>query len=79
MDDQAAGADSIRDAMRERYYGEWLRLTAEHATSLASKTTNERFGTPRGPSLLRPELRATVWELSCGQAPCRARCAMRLP
>ncbi len=28
IDDQAVGPDSIRDRIRERYYGEWLRVAA---------------------------------------------------
>ena len=29
LDEQAVGRNSLRDRMRERYYGEWLRLAAE--------------------------------------------------
>jgi len=49
MDDQAVGADSIRDAMRERYYGEWLRLTAETCDFVGVQNYERKVWDAKGP------------------------------
>lgn len=49
LDDQAAGKNSIRDRMRERYYGEWLRLAAETCDFIGVQNYERKIWDDKGP------------------------------
>lgn len=49
IDDQAAGANSQRDRIRERYYGEWLRLAAETCDFVGVQNYERKVWDDKGP------------------------------
>ncbi len=49
LDDQAEGKNSIRDRMRERYYGEWLRLAAETCDFIGVQNYERKIWDDKGP------------------------------
>ncbi len=48
IDDQAIGRHSLRDRMRERYYGEWLRLAAQTCDFIGVQNYERKVWNDRG-------------------------------
>ncbi|MCW1987870.1 UNVERIFIED_ORG: beta-glucosidase [Sphingomonas sp. R1F5B] len=48
IDDQAIGRHSLRDRMRERYYGEWLRLAAQTCDFVGVQNYERKVWNDRG-------------------------------
>ncbi|MDE2410690.1 MAG: family 1 glycosylhydrolase [Sphingomonadales bacterium] len=49
LDDQAMGNTSMRDLIRERYYGEWLRLAAESCDFVGVQNYERKGWNDKGP------------------------------
>lgn len=84
IDDQSAGPDSLRDAMRERYYGEWLRLAAETCDFIGVQNYERKVWGPHGPipaaaDVPRNMQGTEVWPGSLAGAVRYAHAATRLP
>ncbi len=65
MDDQAVGKASLRDAMRERYYGEWLRAARDDdfvgVQNYERKVWNDKGALPAPADARRNTMGAEVW------------------
>ncbi|BEU99854.1 family 1 glycosylhydrolase [Novosphingobium olei] len=65
MDDQAVGRNSLRDAMRERYYGEWLRAARGDdfigVQNYERKVWNDKGVVPAPADARRNKMGAEVW------------------
>lgn len=84
LDDQAVGRNSIRDRMRERYYGEWLRLAAETCDFLGVQNYERKMWDAKGlvpppADARRNASGAEVWPGSLAGAVRYAHEATRLP
>lgn len=84
IDDQAVGARSMRDRIRERYYGEWLRLAAETCDFLGVQNYERKRWGDNGPLELPVDARrnmvgAEVWPGSLAGAVRYAHAATKLP
>ncbi|MGV3510394.1 MAG: glycoside hydrolase family 1 protein [Novosphingobium sp.] len=49
LDDQAAGRNSMRDRIRERYYNEWLRLAGETCDFIGVQNYERKVWNDKGP------------------------------
>lgn len=49
IDDQAAGPHSLRDNVRERYYGEWLRVAARTCDFVGVQNYERKVWSDKGP------------------------------
>ena len=84
LDDQAAGPDSMRDQIRERYYGEWLRLAAQTCDFIGvqnyeRKVWGDKGALPPPADARRNTTGAEVWPGSLAGAVRYAWEATRLP
>ncbi|CCA90120.1 glycoside hydrolase family 1 protein [Novosphingobium sp. PP1Y] len=84
IDDQAAGKHSMRDAIRERYYGEWLRLAAHTCDFIGvqnyeRKVWNDKGALPPPADAPRNAAGAEVWPGSLAGAVRYAWEATKLP
>lgn len=84
LDDQAIGMNSMRDRIRERYYGEWLRLAAETCDFIGvqnyeRKIWNDKGALPPPADARRNAGGAEVWPGSLAGAVRYAYAATKLP
>jgi beta-glucosidase len=84
LDDQAAGSHSMRDQIRERYYGEWLRLAAQTCDFIGvqnyeRKVWGDKGALPPPADARRNTTGAEVWPGSLAGAVRYAWEATRLP
>ena len=84
LDDQAVGDPSLRDRMRERYYGEWLRLAAQTCDFVGVQNYERKRWDAKGtlppPADARRNLvGAEVWPGSLAGAVRYAHAATKLP
>ena len=84
LDDQAVGDPALRDRMRERYYGEWLRLAAQTCDFVGVQNYERKRWDDKGPlpppaDARRNLVGAEVWPGSLAGAVRYAHAATRLP
>lgn len=84
IDDQAAGPNSLRDSVRERTYGEWLRIAAQTCDFVGVQNYERKVWNDKGPLPPPPGARLDlsgreVWAGSLAGAVRYAHEATKLP